>query len=357
MRALKRILDLSALRHNWAVLNAQSGRAQMMAVVKANAYGHDLAALLPAFDQATCFAVAAIEEALALRALGETRPVLLLEGVFSKEEIPVCVAENFSVMVHNDRQMQWLYAPQASGLRAWLKVDSGMHRLGFPVAQAQAVIAQAQALSHIHWQGVASHFACADDADLDHARAQLAQLRQLPIPVGWQQCYANSAGIFALPEARGDWVRPGLALYGLSPFAHRSAAELGVRPVMRLVTEILAVRYLKQGKTAGYAQGFSAPSDGWLATIAVGYGDGFARSIPSGKVPVAIAGKRYPLVGRIAMDMSLVWLGEEPYAAGETVELFGGDLPAEDVALAAGTIPYTLTTMLTARVATEVKSG
>lgn len=348
MRPLVKYIDTAALLHNWHTLTTKANGIPLIAVVKANAYGHDIATIATTLaPYAPYFAVACIEEALTLRALNIHAPIMLLEGIFSADELPECTQHNLQPVIHTPQQLNWLNHHPHS-LKAWLKIDSGMHRLGFPAQQTS--IDTATAISHIRWQGIVSHFACADESDLNHAHNQLHRIRQLTLPRHWRQCLANSAAIFALPEAHGDLVRPGLALYGLSPFANKTAQELGLQPVMTLRSAILATRTLQQGDSAGYGQGFIAPHDGTLATIALGYGDGFNRSIPSGKVQVHIHGKRYPLVGRIAMDMSLVWLGTDTARIGENVTIFGTDNPAETLATEANTIPYTLTTMLTPRV-------
>lgn len=358
MRPLRKIIDLAALRHNWKALDTVSGTAKLFAVVKADAYGHGVKTVLPALADAAGFAVASSEEALVLRELGVSQPVVLLEGIFSAAEIALCSTRKLHPVIHNDRQLRWLSEQPQQELSAWLKIDSGMRRLGFRAGdEARQAIASALRLPQVRWQGVFSHFGCADAADPGHAKAQLAALDTLDLPIGWQRCYANSAALFSLPRARQDWVRTGVMLYGMSPFVTGTATDFGLRPVMRLVSEVLAVQYLEKGETAGYGQAFSAPCDGSLAIVAGGYGDGLARSIPSGEVPVMIDGRRYPLVGRVAMDMALVWLGESQVAPGAAVTFFGPELPVEEVARAAGTIPYTLTTMLTARVPVEVVDG
>lgn len=357
MRPLKKIIDLAALRHNWQVLQAQAPQARMMAVVKANAYGHDALSVAQALaDVAPCYAVACSEEAVALRAAGLRQAIVLLEGIFSSEEIALCAEQDLQPVIHHQRQLDWLAAAQTP-LKAWLKIDSGMHRLGFAAAESEALFAQALCMPYVDWQGVVSHFACADSEDLAHAEGQLAQLQHLQLPDTWQRSYANSAAIFRLPAAQGEWLRAGIMLYGLSPFEDSCGADFGLQAVMTLQTEILTTHYLSQGESAGYAQGFIAPSEGYLATIAIGYGDGWARRIESGKVPVLIEGRRYYLVGLVTMDMALVWLGAENYPAGTAVELFGKQLAAEEVAAAAETIPYTLSTMLTPRVRLEVRHG
>ena len=357
-RPIRKIIDLAALRHNWKVLDAVSGAAKMLPVVKADAYGHGVDTLLPALAAAEAFAVASSEEALRLRELGARQPIVLLAGLFSPAEIALCRTWGLQPVIHNACQLQWLCEHPQERLSAWLKIDCGMHRLGFRGGdEAREAIACALRLPQVRWLGALSHFSCAEAADPGQARAQLAVLDTLELPMGWRRCYANSAALFSLPAAQGDWVRPGVMLYGMSPFAAGTAADFGLRPVMRLLSEVIAVRRLKKGETAGYGRSFAAPSDGWLAVVAGGYGDGLARSIPGGQVPVLIGGRRYPLVGRVTMDMAFVWLGENRIAPGEKLTFFGPELPAEEVARAAGTIPYTLTTMLTARVPAEVVDG
>ena len=350
MRPLQKIIDISAFQHNWQRVRQLAPGAQVLAVAKADAYGHGVRYLLPALQEVPALAVACIEEALSLRELGLRQPLWLLEGFFHADELPLCAAQGFVPVIHSFAQLAALRA-HCPTLPFWLKIDSGMHRLGFQPQEMAALIAQVQTLN---CQGIVTHFACADEADLSHAHGQLAIFQVLAVPASWQRSAANSAAVFALPEAHYDWVRPGLALYGMSPFAHKSAAELGLRAVMTLQTEILAVRYLRAGESAGYGCGFVATEDGYLATIALGYGDGFARRIDSGAVHVRIGERTYPLVGRVAMDMCLLWLGKEALAENSRVVIFGDGHAVENVAAQAGTIPYTLTTMLTPRVHVQV---
>ncbi|UJF24301.1 alanine racemase [Suttonella sp. R2A3] len=357
MRPLVKVIDLSALRHNLAHLQTIAGNAQVMAVIKANAYGHGVEAVLPALSEAKQFGVACIEEALELRALGVKQPITLLEGVFSPDELAVCVREALTVIVHNQTQLAWLAEQPQYHLSAWLKIDSGMSRLGFQAREAAEAIAAAQALKHIDWLGLATHFACADEPDNDYSEQQWAQFSAIALPSGWQRCAANSAALLRLPHTHADVVRPGLALYGMSPMAGTTAADHGLRAVMTLRSKILTIRTLQAGEYAGYGCAFRASKTGRLATIALGYGDGFPRKITSGAVFVRINGQLYPLVGRVTMDMALVWLGEDQAAVGDEVVIFGDGHAVEAVAEQAGTIPYTMTTMLTSRPHTEVVDG
>lgn len=354
MRPLLKFINLSALRHNLAWLQKLAAPAQLMVVVKADAYGHGVANVLPALESAAQLAVASIDEALVLRAHGARQTIVLLEGVFSEDELALCADNDFVAMVHNKRQLQWLAQHDDLALKVWLKIDSGMHRLGFAAEDISHAMQVLQGLAHVDCLGLATHLACADAQDLTHAQAQMAFADGIDIPASWQRCYANSAGLLQLPQARADWVRVGLALYGISPMAHQSAAELGLQPVMTLRSEVLAVHHIRARDTAGYSQGFYAPQDGYLATIALGYGDGFPHRIDNGAVQVKIGAKTYPIVGRVAMDMALVWLAEDCYPIGEAVIVWGDGHDIEVVAEAAQTIPYTLTTSLTARVRSQL---
>lgn len=349
MRPLRKILSTQAIKHNLATLQQSALDAKLIAVVKANAYGHDAASVVACIPESTPLAVACIEEALALREAGFPHEIILLEGIFSADESALCAAQGLTVAVHSLHQLHWL-AQSALPHKIWIKLDSGMHRLGFALDDLswQSALRDCPQLECI---GVMSHFACADEADLSHARAQLKALSQYceQSALGLKRSFCNSAALMQLPEAHGDFVRAGLSLYGISPCQE---SALPLQPALTLETEIIALRHLKQGESAGYGAAFVAPHDGYLATIALGYGDGFPRAIESGKLKLYLrTQKRFvPLVGRVSMDMSLLWLGEQSALLGETVEIFGKHNPIEQLAQQAQTIPYTLCTMLTPRV-------
>lgn len=348
MRPLRKILSTQAIKHNLTVLQQSALGAKVVAVVKANAYGHDARTVAACIPESTPLAVACIEEALDLRTAGFQHEIWLLEGIFTADESALCAEQNFTVCVHSLHQLTWL-ATSGVAHKIWIKLDSGMHRLGFALDDLswQSALRDCPQLECV---GVMSHFACADEDDLRHARAQLVALEQSALPKHYARSFCNSAALLRLPEAHGDFVRAGLSLYGIYPCTTQSALPL--QPALTLETEIIALRHLKQGESAGYGAAFVAPHDGYLATIALGYGDGFPRAIESGKVMLYLREqKRFvPLVGRVSMDMSLLWLGEQSAFLGDKVVVFGTENPIERLAIQANTIPYTLCTMLTPRV-------
>lgn len=360
MRALQKTISLPALRHNLGCLRQAAPHAQIMAVVKADAYGHNVKAILPALYDVPALAVSCLDEALILRQAGAKQEIILLEGVFSREEYALCAEHQLQCVIHHIPQLDWLnqcHFPHK--IKTWLKIDSGMHRLGFRPEEVPNVLETRNA-PLADWQGYVSHFACADEEDDAPTQAAWQALRKLiPTATHMQACFANSAAILRYPYTHADWVRAGIALYGISPFAQGCGADLGLQAVMRLNTQIIATHQLHAGESAGYGYAFTAPTDGCLAIIALGYGDGFPRERKQAssqeRVTFSVNGRRYPLVGRVCMDMSMLWLGEDQAVIGDEVVIFGDDQPVETLARQIGTIPYTLTTMLTARVPTRLE--
>jgi len=352
-RPLRAHIDLAALRHNYALLAGIAGQTQCYGVVKADGYGHGVARVVQALADTPKFAVAFLEEALAIREAGVEKPVLLLEGFFSAAELKTCAEQGFEVMLHEASQIDSLALAQLPGpLAVWLKLNTGMNRLGFAPEAAQQVLERLQAMPQVKVLGVMTHFACADVEDLASARQQLAKLlafRQGP-GAGLQFAAANSAALVAIPEARLDWARPGIMLYGCSPFAHRSAAKIGLKPVMSLQSALIAVRDLKDGDFVGYGALWQAKANARMGVVAVGYADGYPRHAPQG-TPVAVNGQRVPLIGRVSMDMITVDLTDVPSAkVGDPVELWGQEVSVDEVATWAGTISYELLTGVTKRV-------
>lgn len=349
-------ISLAALHHNLRRVREAAPYARVMAMVKADAYGHGARVVAEALAEADGFGVALLDEALALRAAGIRQPVTVLEGVFSDEEMFEAVRHGIDVVVHHEPQIGFLERCRLTGpVNVWLKLDSGMHRLGFAPEAAVAAFRRLRAARVTGRLGLLTHFACADDLASPLTDRQLTRFRavQQVIAQGGgedvQESLANSAGILAWPAAHGDWVRPGIMLYGGSPFAGQDAESLGLRPVMTLTTRLIAVRELKAGESVGYGATWTAERDTRIGVAGIGYGDGYPRHAPSG-TPVLVNGRRVPLAGRVSMDMITVDLGDLPAQPGDPVVLWGEGLPADEVAAHAGTLSYELFCKVTARV-------
>jgi alanine racemase len=356
-RLIRAVIETRALRHNLNTIRERARRARVMAVVKANAYGHGLVPTALSLAEADAFAVARLEEGLALRAAGITQPIVLLEGVFSAEQLLEAARHGFDLVVHDALQVELL--EEMSGAHRfvlWIKIDTGMNRLGFPPHEFHGALERVRRLRHAPLEiRLLTHLACADERDGRMTGEQLARFREATRGLDYSVSIANSAGIFASPPLNGDWVRPGLALYGASPFADSTAAELGLTPVMSLESSVLAVRRVSAGETVGYGAAWKAPRDSRIAIIAAGYGDGLPRNLPGG-TPVLVAGERAPLVGRVSMDMiaaDVTALAE--VHVGTPAVLWGAGLPVEEIARHAGTIPYELLCSVSQRVPLELR--
>ncbi len=355
MKAAKALIDLSALRSNLQRLKALAPNSQVMAVVKANAYGHGLLPTAKALEGADAFAVARIEEAFALRAGGIVKPILLLEGFFSASDIPVLEANNIQTVVHSFEQIKALETAELENpIKVWLKLDTGMHRLGI---QPKELASAAERLTHCDnvFQpfNLISHFSCADELDNAVTSKQMALFSTCCSEFAGKKSLANSAGIIAWPDSHNDVIRPGIALYGVSPFVESNGAEHQLTPVMTLKSSLIAIREHAQGAPVGYNAVWHAEQDTRLGVIAIGYGDGYPRTAPQG-TPVWLNGRKVPVVGRVSMDMLTVDLGPTAQdRVGDEVILWGKPLPVETVAKAVGTIGYELVTKLTQRVKLE----
>lgn len=348
-------LDLEALAHNFQRVKTAAHGCRIAAAVKADGYGHGLRRIATALADADAFAVASLEEALELRDAGITQRILLLEGVHESRELPECAAHALDVAVHHLEQVRMLERSRlAQPLRLWLKVDSGMHRLGLPPAEVPTIFerllrcsAAAPAI------GFMSHLARADERASAATRQQLQTFTTALAALPGARSLANSAGILAWPETHFDWVRPGIMLYGASPFTDSEAADEDLRPVMTLETRLISIKHLRQGDAVGYGATWTCPEDMAVGVAAVGYGDGYPRHAPSG-TPVLVNGREAALIGRVSMDMISVDLRRHPEAQiGDPVVLWGAGLPIERIAKAAATIPYTLTCGITTRVRVE----
>jgi alanine racemase len=356
MRLIRARIDSGALRANLRAIRARAPRSRVMAVVKANAYGHGLVPTALALADADAFAVARLEEAVALRDNGLKRRIVLLEGVFDAAQLAQAAQLELDLVVHQPLQIELLegYAGPKP-LPLWLKVDTGMNRLGFRPEEFRVAWERLRRLTPAPRElRVMTHLASADEADDDTSAAQLQRLRPLIDGLDVELSIANSAGILALPASHAQWVRPGLALYGVSPFAAQRGAQFGLRPAMTLESTVIAVRNVAVGERVGYGGVWQAPRASRVAIVAAGYGDGLPRGIPSG-APVLIGAHRAPVAGRVSMDMIAADVTDlPPVNVGERVELWGARLAVEELAAAAGTIPYELLCGVSQRVPIEL---
>jgi alanine racemase len=347
-------IDTAALRRNLDIVRARAPRSRVMAVIKANAYGHGLVAVAQALDGADAFAVARVDEGLALRGAGITKPVILLEGVFEGEQLQLAAANGFGLVVHIGEQVGLLeQAPAGVQFDVWLKLDSGMNRLGMKAAEFAAAHAALSILPGVRQPvGLMSHLASADTRDDPENALQLERFAQATKGMSGPRSLSNSAALLNFPAAQADWVRPGLLLYGVSPLAGMIGADLGLEPVMTLHSRIIGLKDVARGERVGYGGAWTATRPTRLAIAAVGYGDGYPRNMPSG-APVLVDGVPAKIAGRVSMDMIGIDVTELARAAklGDPVVLWGPGLPVERVAAFAGTIPYELLCGISQRVA------
>ncbi|HXU92449.1 MAG TPA: alanine racemase [Gallionella sp.] len=347
-RPIQALIDHSALENNLRVARRATS-ARIMAVIKAEGYGHGLLRVAEALADADGYALLDIRDALRLREAGYRQAILLLEGYFDAEDMVLAAEHGVSCVIHSDWQIALLDAcPKRGALDVWLKVNTGMNRLGFrpqQVAQAMERLRRHRAVRDIT---LMTHFANADEAR--GISAPLALFNDIAGGYRAARSLSNSAALLRYPQAHGDWVRPGIMLYGASPFAETSAQQLGLKPVMTLSSRIIAVQELRAGDEVGYGSLFRAEHSMRVGIVACGYADGYPRHAPTG-TPILVDGLRTRTLGRVSMDMLFVDLSALPQAGvGSSVVLWGEGMPVEDVAHAAGTISYELTCALTARV-------
>jgi alanine racemase len=350
------VIDLAALRHNLMRVRERAPRSRVMAVVKANAYGHGIANVVQALSGADSFAVAGLDEALSIRRAGLAHPIVLLEGVFSAAELEEAARNGCELVVHDAFQLKLIEACRLqSALTVWLKVDTGMNRLGFPPAAVADAWRRLNAAPAVRPPPrLMTHLACAEETSNPRTTAQLETFAAATQGIKAERSIANSAGILAWPLSHADWVRPGIALYGVSIFPGRSGAEEGLKPAMTMHTGLIAVRALHKGEAVGYGGAYVASTDMTLGIAAIGYGDGYPRHAPTG-TPVLVKGLRVPLVGRVAMDMIALDLSDVAApAVGDPVIVWGPELPIEEIARAAGTIAHELMCGVTQRVKFEL---
>jgi alanine racemase len=351
------IIDSSALRHNLSVVRKQAPHSKVMAVIKANAYGHGIVPTARALIGADAFGVARLAEALALREHGIGQRIVLLEGVFSLDELTAAAAHGLDIVVHSFEQLALLRSWHGSRqLHAWLKIDTGMNRLGFRLSDFAPAWQQLLACTSIAAAPrLMTHLACADQRASAVTQTQLTKFRAIADTLGLERSAANSAGLLAWPDAQMEWVRPGLMLYGISPFVDAAAAEFALRPAMTLVTPLIAIRNVEAGECVGYGGTWTATHASRIGIAAIGYGDGYPRQIGSGS-PVIVNNTECSIAGRVSMDMIAVDLANVPNAkVGDEVTLWGRGLPVEQMAACAGTIPYELVCGISQRVTVDYR--
>lgn len=341
MRPARALIDLQALRHNYRFARQLTG-ARALAVIKADAYGHGaVRCALTLEPEADGFAVACIEEALALREVGIKAPVLLLEGFFEASELELIVKHDFWCVVHSTWQLEAIEkASLARPIQVWLKMDTGMHRVGLHPRDYQAAYQRLQASGKVAKIVLMSHFARADELDSPASNEQVAVFEAARQGLKAEVSLRNSPAVLGWPQIPSDWVRPGIMLYGATPFETQQAEAAHLQPVMTLESKVISVRELPAGEPVGYGARFVSPRPTRVGVVAMGYADGYPRHAPTG-TPVLVAGKRSQLIGRVSMDMLCIDLTDVPEAGlGSTVELWGKNVLASDVATQAGSIPY-----------------
>ncbi|EQB4332803.1 alanine racemase [Providencia stuartii] len=356
MKAATALINRRALRHNLQRVRELAPHSRLIAIVKANAYGHGLTEVSTTLeDLVDGFGVARLKEALALRERGITAPIVLLEGFFEHSDLPLLVEHQIDTVIHCVEQLAMLEATELTNpIKVWMKLDTGMHRLGVLPQDAEAFYQRLQACKNVkHPINIISHFCQADEPELPTTANQIHCFKQFVANKAGEKSIAASAGILLWPDAHYDWVRPGIIMYGASPQEGTSAEHFGLQSVMTLKSTLIAVREHAAGQCVGYGATWCSQRDTRLGVVAIGYGDGYPRSAPSG-TPVLVNGRKVPIVGRVSMDMITVDLGPNANdKVGDEVILWGKSLPVEEIAAQTGIINYELLTKLTSRVVME----
>jgi len=349
MRPIRVRIDSAALRHNLGAARRRAPRSRICAVVKANAYGHGLARAARAFAAAEGLALIELEAALELRRAGERRAMLLLQGFFSPDELEPIATHALTAVVHHPEQLAMLEkARLPKRIAVVAKLNTGMNRLGFPAEDLRGVLDRLRDCPGVSVIALMTHFADADGKR--GVRWQLERFEAASAGVDLPRSLANSAALLRYPDTHKDWVRPGIMLYGCSPFPDESAEKLGLKPAMTLMSELIAVKELRPGDSVGYGCTFTADAPMRVGIVACGYADGYPRHAPTG-TPILVCGRRTRTLGRVAMDMLFADLTGIPEAAvGSPVTLWGEGLSADEVAASAGTVSYELLCALTPRV-------
>ncbi|MDI1352024.1 MAG: alanine racemase [bacterium] len=352
-RPTRLIIEPKALLHNLTQIKRFAPGKKVIAMIKANAYGCGIRIVAPVLDGTVdAFGVACLEEALAIRAINCTTQCILFQGIFSPDELMVVSQHQFSCVIHQSHQLNWLLnTPLPKPIKVWVKVNTGMHRLGFHPDEIPKIVS---ALKSCPWvekdMGLMTHLACADEPHRVENTTQIALFNVINSSEFSQCSIANSAALIALPETHKEVIRPGIMLYGVSPFADKTATDLGLIPVMRFMSAISAIHHNPPCSQVGYSGTWQSDKPSIIGVVAAGYGDGYPRHIAL-NTPVWVRGREVKVVGRVSMDMLTVDLSDHPdVAVGDTVELWGEHILVERIAKAAGTIGYELLCQISERV-------
>lgn len=361
-RTAQAIIDLDALEHNFKLARRFAGNSKLMCVIKANAYGHGMLPVADRLHAADGFAVACVEEALALRWHGIEKPVTVFQGYRDKKELELCAAQRFWPVVHHEAQLHLLSSsPPPMPLTVWLKISTGMNRLGFAPGEVLPLWRRLSAMKVIKEVKLMTHMARADEdarnadrGEIDFTDRQIQAFGDCTAGLQAERSQANSATLVAWPEARAEWVRPGIMLYGASPFLPGCGPDLDLKPVMKLTSRVIAINAHKQGDPIGYGGTWICPRDMKIAVIAIGYGDGYPRGVDA-DTPVLIQGRRAGIVGRVSMDLLTVDLKGVDARVGDEAVLWGPGLPVDEIARHANTISYELLCHVSNRVHYEYR--
>jgi len=358
-RAAIATIDLGALKHNLSIVRKNAPYSKILAVIKANAYGHGLETMARALTEADGFAVAHFEEAIAIREIYKDKPVVLLQGFADEIELALLLSLSIEPVIHSFYQIDILEKSELTDTTSvWLKVDTGMNRLGFAHADMLTAWQRLNAIESLKDRvKIMSHFANADDKNHPGTDDQISLFQILTKECNAEKSLANSSGLLHWPESQLDWVRPGIMLYGVSPFKNELEDNFDLMPVMTLKSRIIAINQIEKDEAIGYGHIWKAKKNTSIAVVGIGYGDGYPRHIKE-NTPVLINNTRYQIVGRVSMDMICVELNDDyKINVGDEVVLWGEGLPVEEIAIQAGTIAYELLCHVTARVKFEAING
>lgn len=351
-RPARALLSAESLRHNFQEVRRRAPRSRVMAIIKSNGYGHGMVWAAQTLTDADGFGVEGMEQGIALRDAGISKPITLLEGFFEPAELPLISKHKLWCAVHNEEQLRALESARLDQpISVWIKLDTGMHRLGFAADKFHSVLARLKSIAAVDNIRAMTHFSCSDDPKNHATVVQIQRFdTQVKTSTGIETSLANSAGIMSFPNSHQAWVRPGIMLYGGAPVIGSPASAANLKPVMTLQSALISIKHCRKGEPIGYGEDFVCPDDMTIAVAAMGYGDGYPRRMPVG-TPVLVNGKRAVIVGRVSMDMMTIDITSQPQAkVGDPVVLWGEGLPADDIATRANTISYELFCQLTARV-------